>query len=56
LANISIGTSNNHITVSIGASELLEHKTTNDWLRQADLCLYQAKSEGRDRVITQAIA
>jgi len=54
LAKILIGTSNNNITVSIGLSELSTHQSTDDWLRQADQCLYRAKSEGRDRVIVVA--
>lgn len=39
------------ITVSIGVSSFPQHgKTMEELLRNADLALYRAKNEGRDRV------
>jgi len=56
LSKIIISDSDKNITVSIGVSELSMHQSTDAWLRQADQCLYRAKSEGRDRVVTHAMA
>jgi diguanylate cyclase (GGDEF)-like protein len=39
------------ITVSIGVAQLGRHESVQAWLERADRALYQAKSEGRDRVV-----
>lgn len=54
LAKIAIDETEKTITVSIGASELTDQKSSEDWLKQADICLYKAKSQGRDQVIVYA--
>jgi diguanylate cyclase (GGDEF)-like protein len=51
LAKIAIDETERTITVSIGASELTDQVSLQDWLKQADICLYKAKSQGRDQVI-----
>jgi len=51
LAKIAIGDTDKAITVSIGASELNTQISLDEWLKQADVCLYQAKSQGRNQVI-----
>jgi diguanylate cyclase (GGDEF)-like protein len=39
------------VTLSIGVAAFPEHgSTTEQVLRMADQCLYQSKTEGRDRV------
>lgn len=40
-----------HITVSIGAEKIRKHKSLEDSINMADSNLYQAKQEGRNRVI-----
>ena len=40
-----------HITVSIGAEKIRKHKSLEDSVNMADGNLYQAKQEGRNRVI-----
>ncbi len=42
--NISI-----RFTVSMGLAQLLENETTSDWLKRADLALYQSKNSGRNK-------
>lgn len=42
------------ITVSIGVCDVSSVSSTEDWLEQVDKALYQAKSEGRDRVVAVA--
>lgn len=36
-------------TVSMGIAQLLENETTSDWLKRADLALYQSKNSGRNK-------
>ena len=55
LSEITIGDTDKTITVSIGASELSEHESAKDWLKQADNCLYQAKAQGRNQVIIETV-
>ncbi len=40
------------ITVSIGIAELRDQATPDEWLKDADTALYQAKNNGRDRIVT----
>jgi len=54
LAKIVIGESCRTITVSIGASEMIEQDSLDQWLKKADVCLYQAKNQGRNQVIMSA--
>jgi len=51
LSKITIDGTDKNITVSIGGSELTEQLTIQDWLNEADTCLYQAKLQGRDQVV-----
>lgn len=51
LSKITIDGTDKNITVSIGGSELTEQFTIQDWLNEADTCLYQAKLQGRDQVV-----
>ncbi|MEM9318613.1 MAG: GGDEF domain-containing protein [Pseudomonadota bacterium] len=41
------------ITASVGAAELSKGEVGRDLLHRADLCLYQAKNDGRNRVCGQ---
>lgn len=47
---------NHHIkfTVSCGVAQLLENETFEQWLKRADLALYQSKNSGRDRYTVAA--
>lgn len=36
-------------TVSMGIAQLLENETASDWLKRADLALYQSKNSGRNK-------
>ncbi len=38
------------ITISVGVSQLGRHESAQSWLERTDQALYQAKSDGRDRV------
>jgi diguanylate cyclase (GGDEF)-like protein len=44
------------VTVSIGVAELRNGETVAQWLARADAALYQAKYEGRNRVVGEASA
>jgi diguanylate cyclase len=39
------------ITISIGVSQLGRHESVQSWLERTDQALYQAKSQGRNRVV-----
>ena len=39
------------VTVSMGGAVLRPQESWSNWLQRADLCLYQAKSTGRDKII-----
>ena len=39
------------VSVSIGGAVLRPQESWSSWLQRADLCLYQAKSTGRDKII-----
>jgi diguanylate cyclase (GGDEF)-like protein len=41
------------ITLSVGAATLSDHESGNDMLARADMALYQAKAQGRNRVEKQ---
>jgi diguanylate cyclase (GGDEF)-like protein/PAS domain S-box-containing protein len=45
-----------HVTASFGVAELLPEQTLADLLARADEVLYQAKREGRDRVVSVTLA
>lgn len=40
----------NHITISIGVAQLHNTDTLTEWIEKADIALYKAKNEGRNRV------
>lgn len=40
----------NHATISIGVAQLQHTDTLSEWVEQADVALYKAKNEGRNRV------
>ena len=44
------------ITISVGVSQLGRHESVQSWLERTDRALYQAKSQGRDRVIAASEA
>ena len=52
----STGESYGSITLSIGVSELKPGETIAQFLERADVCLYEAKRSGRNRVCTQVSA
>ena len=43
------------VTVSIGAAALAAGESRRAWIARADAALYQAKAEGRDRVVLAAV-
>jgi len=46
----------NTITISLGVSELRDEDTVESWFARADRCLYQAKRQGRNCVISDAVS
>lgn len=42
---------NNEQTISLGVAEYIKEESNDEWIHRVDLALYQAKNEGRDRVI-----
>ena len=40
------------VTISVGVAKLTKADTPESWLTRADVCLYEAKSDGRNRVVT----
>lgn len=40
------------VTISVGVTKLEPSDTTASWFARADRCLYEAKHEGRNRVVT----
>jgi len=53
IENLEIGAEKIKVTVSIGASSLLDDKpkTLDEFIKFADLAMYEAKSQGKNRVI-----
>lgn len=49
----SLGGIGGPVTVSIGGSQLRSGDGWSDWLSRADAAMYQAKHEGRDRVVIE---
>jgi diguanylate cyclase len=39
------------ITISVGVAQIGRHESVQSWLERADQALYQAKQQGRDRVV-----
>lgn len=44
---------NRRVTVSIGLSELRADEAIEEWVKQGDIALYQAKEDGRNRVCSR---
>jgi diguanylate cyclase len=38
-------------TISLGVAEYIKEESIDEWIHRVDLALYQAKNEGRDRVV-----
>lgn len=51
VSEIHIVNTTQSITVSLGISMLMKNMTIEQWLGQADKCLYEAKKMGRNRVV-----
>ncbi len=45
-----------HITVSAGLAEIEEGESAADWVKRADQALYEAKHQGRDRLVESSAA
>ena len=43
------------VTVSIGGCVLEGHENRDEWLREADVCLYEAKDAGRNRAVIKGL-
>jgi len=43
------------VTVSVGVAEAIRGESSDNWFARADGALYQAKAEGRDRVVLAAV-
>lgn len=41
----------NEQTISLGIAEYVKEESIDEWIHRVDLALYQAKNEGRDRVV-----
>jgi diguanylate cyclase (GGDEF)-like protein len=52
VSEIHIVNTTQSITVSLGISMLMKNMTVEQWLGQADKCLYVAKEMGRNRVVS----
>lgn len=50
LSKLPLPDNHQQLTVSIGVCELNPSMSADDWLKQADLALYKAKKEGRNKV------
>ncbi|HZO29324.1 MAG TPA: GGDEF domain-containing protein [Chloroflexota bacterium] len=44
------------VTISVGVAQIGRHESVQSWLERADQALYQAKSQGRDRVVAASEA
>ncbi len=44
------------VTASFGVAERRAGENLGDWIRRSDLALYQAKNEGRNRVVTSELS
>lgn len=40
------------LTISLGVAEYIKEESIDEWIHRVDLALYQAKKEGRNRLIT----
>ena len=38
-------------SISMGVAEYVKEESIDDWIHRVDMALYQAKNEGRDRVV-----
>ena len=47
--NVAVDTKK--ITISLGVSEYIKEESAEDWIHRVDLALYQAKNQGRDKVV-----
>ncbi|MFK8051713.1 MAG: diguanylate cyclase [Woeseiaceae bacterium] len=43
------------VTISVGVAQLHQSESTDDWLKRADVALYQAKENGRNAVVAAPI-
>jgi len=44
------------VTVSVGVAEAIRGESSDNWFARADRALYDAKAEGRDRVVVAAVS